>query len=115
MKVVRKGASKESSKLKTTTDFVSRTLSKQAFEQTTPSCAACRGDGKSAKREFSSHAWTALVAWSEIDEDVVERPICNPCYINLREVLIDRVEEISLVANHVPGRSMPALGRRASA
>ena len=57
-------------------------------------CSACHGDQKSTRREFSDQAWAALVSWGEISRPVVDQPICNDCYVNLREVLIDRSEEI---------------------
>ncbi|MCX6123204.1 MAG: hypothetical protein NTV34_00400 [Proteobacteria bacterium] len=63
------------------------------------SCAACCGTSKSVRREFSDQAWSALVSWSEINSEAVDQPICNDCYFNLREVLIDRAEDISAVAS----------------
>lgn len=61
-------------------------------------CAACNGDHKSTKREFSDQAWAALVSWGEISRQTVDQPVCNDCYVNLREVLIDRSEEILEIA-----------------
>lgn len=61
-------------------------------------CAACHGDQKSTRREFSDQAWAALVSWGEITRQVVDEPICTDCYVNLREVLIDRSEEILEIA-----------------
>lgn len=57
-------------------------------------CSACNGEQKSARREFSDQAWAALVSWGEISDQAVDQPICTDCYTNLREVLIDRSEEI---------------------
>jgi len=35
-----------------------------------------------------------LVIWGEIEESVVEQPICESCYEEFREILIDRHAEI---------------------
>jgi hypothetical protein len=58
------------------------------------SCTNCGADEKSRKREFSAQAWTVLVLWAEVQKSVVEQPICEECYNELREVLIDRVDEV---------------------
>lgn len=63
-------------------------------------CSACNGEQKSAKREFSDQAWAALVSWGEISSQTVDQPICTDCYVNLREVLIDRSEDILETINH---------------
>lgn len=62
-------------------------------------CASCHGDQRSAKREFSDQAWAALVSWGEIARQAVDQPICTDCYTNLRDVLIERSEEILAAAN----------------
>lgn len=62
-------------------------------------CAACHGEQKSAKREFSDQAWAALISWGEISAQAIDHPICTDCYVNLREVLIDRSEDILETTN----------------
>ncbi len=57
-------------------------------------CTNCGADEKSRKREFSDQAWTVLVLWAEVQKNVVEQPICEECYAELREVLIDRADEV---------------------
>ena len=59
-------------------------------------CNACHGHSKAAKREFSEQAWAALVSWGEVPSEAVDTPICNDCYFNFRDVLIDRAEEVSV-------------------
>ena len=58
------------------------------------SCACCHGDIRSLKREFSSQAWAALVAWQEISIHVVDQSVCDDCYLNLRDTLIERADEL---------------------
>ncbi|MCX6118634.1 MAG: hypothetical protein NT027_13920 [Proteobacteria bacterium] len=58
------------------------------------SCSGCGIDAKSIRREFSDQVWSALVDWNEIPKTAVDQPICNDCYFNLRDVLIDRADEI---------------------
>lgn len=68
-------------------------------------CGACHGERKSTRREFSEQAWAALVSWGEVTEQTVDEPLCNECYGNLRDVLIDRSDEImTLVAR--PGNAV---------
>jgi hypothetical protein len=57
-------------------------------------CSSCGGDGRCSKREFSEQAWTVLVIWGEIEESVVEQSICDSCYEEFRDILIDRHAEI---------------------
>ena len=57
-------------------------------------CSNCSEDTKSRRREFSEQAWTVLVLWNEVQSAAVDQPICEDCYNELREVLIDRAEEI---------------------
>ena len=57
-------------------------------------CAVCTMQKKSTSREFSSTAWSVLVAWDEVSFSDHKLPICEECYWDLREVLIDRSKEI---------------------
>ena len=57
-------------------------------------CTNCSSFGSSRRRTFSEQAWTVLLLWNEIDISVVDQAICNTCYQELRDILIDRSEEI---------------------
>ena len=35
-----------------------------------------------------------LLLWGEISADSVDQPICEQCYTEMREILIDRTDEI---------------------
>ncbi len=59
-------------------------------------CASCGVESRSRRREFTEQTWSVLLAWNEIDRDVVDRPICDSCYEELREILIDRADEVEL-------------------
>ena len=78
-------------------------------------CSSCEGHVKSVRREFSDQAWAALVAWSEICSKAVDEAICNDCYHNFRDVLIDRADEMRLVSlntlstHAAQGKAMAAL------
>ena len=44
------------------------------------------------------------MVWGEIDAKTVDQPICEPCYNELRYVLIDRTDEIeSALSDHAAG------------
>ena len=64
---------------------------------TTPkkmSCRSCGLDTSCRRRTFSEQAWSALLAWGEATVDVMDQPICNTCYQEMRETLMDRADEI---------------------
>jgi len=61
-------------------------------------CSACDGHAKSLRREFSDQAWAALVAWNEVSSQAVDAPLCNDCYFNFRDVLIERADEMRLLS-----------------
>ena len=66
-------------------------------------CNSCDGHVKSVRREFSDQAWAALVTWNEISSKAVDSPLCNDCYFNFRDVLIERADEMRLLAANVAG------------
>jgi len=69
----------------------------------TQQCHSCEGHVKSVRREFSDQAWAALVTWNEIPSKAVDTPLCNDCYFNFRDVLIERADEMRLLAANVAG------------
>ena len=77
-------------------------------------CASCSGHSKSVRREFSEQAIAALVCWSEIQEQHVDQPLCDDCYFNLRDVLIERAGEIDalpdITSRSVRLRSVSVVG-----
>ena len=58
------------------------------------SCNNCGEHKKSRRRIFSDQAWAVLLLWHEVHAQGVEQPICDDCYQDLRNVLIDRSDEI---------------------
>jgi hypothetical protein len=64
------------------------------------------------RREFSGQAWAALVAWNEISSHAVDEAICNDCYFNFRDVLIERADELRLVSSNTTSsvNSRPLVG-----
>jgi hypothetical protein len=77
-------------------------------------CSACEGQVKSVRREFSDQAWAALVAWKEVESRAVDAPLCNDCYYNFRDVLIERADEMRLMAGHVVAKTAVAGRDRAA-
>jgi hypothetical protein len=57
-------------------------------------CTNCGIQSTSRRRVFSEQAWTLLLLWNEITPAAVEQPMCDVCYDDLRETLIDRNEEV---------------------
>lgn len=58
-------------------------------------CPRCEIETKVRHRPFSDQALSALLVWNEIKESAAGQPICDSCYDELREILIDRAEEIN--------------------
>lgn len=57
-------------------------------------CSHCGEKARCRRRDFSEQAWSALLIWGEIEPGIIEKPICDTCYNELREILIDRSDEI---------------------
>lgn len=83
-------------------------------------CAHCGSDHKSTRRDFSNQAWSALVSWGEINTKTIDQPICGECYTELREVLMDRADDLAQVSmDGNPSKSAlanekPMRGKRSS-
>ena len=58
-------------------------------------CANCSSPEESPRRRtFSEQAWAALLLWNEIKIEAIDNPVCDTCYQELRDILIDRSDEI---------------------
>ncbi len=57
-------------------------------------CSNCTTKTRCRKRDFSEQAWSVLLAWGEVDAEVVDQPVCDDCYIELRNILIDRAVDV---------------------
>ena len=58
-------------------------------------CSNCGSDSNSCRRRtFSEQALTVLLLWNEINPNAIDQGICDDCYQELRDVLIDRSDEI---------------------
>jgi hypothetical protein len=77
------------------------------MQNVTESCANCGEDTKSRRRDFSEQAWTVLLVWGEIQKATVDQAICDHCYGELRETLIDRADEIAAVASQPAATAAP--------
>lgn len=62
-------------------------------------CHNCTLEKTSRRRSFSEQAWTVLLLWNEITPNTVDQAICDDCYDELRDVLIDRSEEVEAAMN----------------
>ena len=58
------------------------------------SCAMCKREAKCRLREISWQAWSLLLGWHEVDQFTVAKPLCDTCYTELRNILIDRSAEV---------------------
>ena len=52
-------------------------------------CPRCETTAKLRPRDFSDQATASLVSHGDLDRKAVGKPICDECYDELRDVLID--------------------------
>ena len=60
----------------------------------TADCPRCGDNQRLRHREFSDQALAALIKWNEIAKADIGKPICDNCYDELRDALIERAEEL---------------------
>ena len=60
-------------------------------------CPRCGVSARLQKRTFSDQAASALIVWGDISQDHVGQAICENCYRELRDILIDRSADLSTV------------------
>lgn len=71
-------------------------------------CQRCGEFAKLRQRDFSPTALTILLKAGELDKGLIDDPLCDTCYGELREFLIDS-------SNQQTARDVPAAGlKRAS-
>jgi hypothetical protein len=63
---------------------------------------------------FSEQAWTVLLLWNEINPQAVDQPICDECYHEIREILIDRSEEVDSAIQEAQPEHRPGATTRKS-
>lgn len=59
----------------------------------THKCANCFSNERSYRRDINAQIWSLLLHWNEVLPGAVDRPICDSCYADIRDVLIDRAPE----------------------
>ena len=58
-------------------------------------CPRCVENTKVQKRLFSAMALSALITWGDLEQELVDEAICDNCYKELRDVLIENTDELS--------------------
>jgi len=61
-------------------------------------CPRCANQARLSKRTFSDQALAALIVWSDLTENLIDESICDDCYGELRDILIERIEDVKAVA-----------------
>lgn len=56
-------------------------------------CPRCGVDSVLQKRVFSDQALAALIVWEELEARLIDHAVCQECYVELRDVLIEKSEE----------------------
>ncbi len=60
-------------------------------------CPRCSNAARLEKRPFSDQALAALIIWGDMEQKLVKEPICEECYNELRDILIERGEDIKKI------------------
>ena len=60
-------------------------------------CPRCGVEGTLKARHFSPQATVALLSWGDLEEELVGAEICGECYAELREVLVERTDDVENV------------------
>jgi hypothetical protein len=59
-------------------------------------CSCCKQPSiLKSKYSFSDEAWNLLSVWGEVAKDSKQNLLCDSCYWELRDTLIDRTDELS--------------------
>lgn len=58
-------------------------------------CAQCGTETRCRRRDFSPQTWSVLLIWGEVEKKAVDQPICDECYNDLRDIMIDRADEVA--------------------
>lgn len=61
-------------------------------------CPRCGNEMICRNTTFSNVALAALVVWGELDKKLVGQPICDECISDLREVLVERADEVLIIS-----------------
>ena len=74
--------------------------SKEMSQKKSPDlCLNCNVNRCSRQRVFSDETWTKLLLWNEISAEAVHKPLCDTCYFELRDILIDNMEDQEMVSS----------------
>lgn len=68
-------------------------------------CSHCLSSAKSVQRDISAQTWSALIHWNEVEPEVIDKPLCNQCHRDIRDLLIERSAEF---AAYIEAQSQPA-------
>ena len=95
-----KTTTKANKKLSSTTSMT-RSARSVVLTAKLTACKNCGSRAKCHRREFSLQAWTALLLWEEVSVEAICQPLCEDCYTEMRETLIDRNSEVELAVSSV--------------
>ena len=65
-------------------------------------CPCCNTAQICRRRNFSDRIWNLLVLWKEVQNSNFDKVLCENCYNELREVLIDRVDDVAMILADSP-------------
>jgi bacterioferritin-associated ferredoxin len=60
-------------------------------------CPRCGNAARLEKRPFSDQALAALITWGDMERTLIGQAICEECYSEMRDILIERGEDIKKI------------------
>ena len=68
-------------------------------------CPRCGNAARLEKRPFSDQAIAALITWGDMEKTLIGQAYCDECYSELRDILIERGEDIKHIATKSIGKA----------
>ena len=65
------------------------------------SCGNCCSKQECRHRAFNDDVWDLLVEWGEVEKESRDLPMCAECYRDIRDLLIDRSQEMEVALKQV--------------
>ena len=92
---VNKGSKKKTPRIRTKKSTKSSSKHSSSSETSKTVCPNCNSSTSTRQRTFSHQAWTLLLLWNEINPAAIHHPLCDTCYNEMRDLLIERAEEVN--------------------
>ena len=74
----------------------------------TAKCPRCEATAKLRPRDFSDQAIATLISHGDLDKKIVGKSVCDDCYDDLRDAMIEHLRHVEKPAAASTGKSKKA-------